>query len=207
MNAHSFICLVSISMKKVEKVKVQNKREAILKATLKMVINHGFHAAPMSMISKQAGVSPGTIYLYFENKEDLINTLYCELKAKFAEKIFNGFNSDMAISDGFRVIWNNVLAYKCNEPDEALFIEQCDNTPMISEESRQKGYLAIQPLYDLWERGQSEKIIKPFSRIMLFSFSLLPILYLVKENLKKEFCLTDTDVENAFNASWDAISL
>lgn len=190
-----------------EKVKVQNKREAILKATLKMVNNHGFHAAPMSMISKQAGVSPGTIYLYFESKEDLINTLYSELKAKFAEMIFNGFSSDMAVGDGFRVIWRNVLNYKCDEPEEALFIEQCDNTPMISEENRHKGVLAIQPLYDLWERGQREGIIKPFSRIMLFSFSLLPILYLVKESLKRNVSLSDIDIENAYNASWDAISL
>ncbi len=190
-----------------EKVKVQNKREAILKATLKMVNNHGFHAAPMSMISKQAGVSPGTIYLYFENKEDLINTLYRELKAKFAEMIFSGFDSDMTVLDGFKVIWGNVLAYKCNEPEEALFIEQCDNTPMISDENKQKGYQAIQPLYDLWERGQREGVVKPFSRIMLFSFSLLPILYLVKESLRNETSLSTVDIENAFKASWDAISL
>jgi len=190
-----------------EKVKVQNKREAILKATLKMVNNHGFHAAPMSMISKQAGVSPGTIYLYFESKEALVNTLYAELKAKFAEKIFNGYNLDMSVSDGFRVIWHNVLTYKYNEPEEALFIEQCDNTPTISETNRHKGVLAIQPLYDLWERGQREGIIKPFSRIMLFSFSLLPILYLVKESLKRNVSLSDIDIENAYNASWDAISL
>lgn len=190
-----------------EKIKVQNKREAILKATLNMVNNHGYHAAPMSMISKKAGVSPGTIYLYFENKEDLVNTLYCELKAKFAERIFKGFESDMDVREGFSVIWHNMLTYKCSEPDEALFIEQCDNTPMISEENRQKGYLAIQPLYDLWERGQREKIVKPLSRVMLFSFSLLPILYLVKESLGREVCLSEADIENAFKASWDAISL
>jgi AcrR family transcriptional regulator len=189
-----------------EKVKVQNKREAILKATLLMVNNHGFHAAPMSMISKQAGVSPGTIYLYFENKESLINTLYCELKTRFAERIFKGFITDMPVKVGFKVIWMNVLDYKCNEPEEALFIEQCDNTPMISEESKQIGFRAIQPLYDLWERGQQEGLIKPLSRIMLFSFSLLPILYIVKENLKKEIRLSETEIENAFKASWDAIS-
>ena len=53
--------------------KCDKKRKSLLNATLKLVNNNGFHDAPMSKIAKMAAVSPATIYIYFENKQDLIN--------------------------------------------------------------------------------------------------------------------------------------
>ena len=61
--------------------KCDKKRKALLNATLNLVNNNGFHDAPMSKIAKIAEVSPATIYIYFENKQDLINQLYLEIKA------------------------------------------------------------------------------------------------------------------------------
>ena len=60
--------------------KSDKKRASLLKATMKLVNNQGFHAAPMSKIAKMAEMSPATIYIYFENKQDLINQLYLEVK-------------------------------------------------------------------------------------------------------------------------------
>ena len=42
-----------------------DKRDALIKATIELVNNSGFHATPMSKIAKMAEVSPATIYLYF----------------------------------------------------------------------------------------------------------------------------------------------
>ena len=58
-----------------KKEKITDKKSALLNATLTLVNNHGFHNTPMSKIAKLAGVSPATIYLYFEHKQDLINSL------------------------------------------------------------------------------------------------------------------------------------
>ena len=53
-----------------KRVKSNEKRIALLNATLSLVINKGFHDAPMSKIAKLAEVSPATIYIYFENKHN-----------------------------------------------------------------------------------------------------------------------------------------
>ena len=50
-----------------------DKKNAVLGATLTLVNEGGFKSASMSKIAKMAYVSPATIYLYFENKQDLIN--------------------------------------------------------------------------------------------------------------------------------------
>ena len=77
------------------KEKVNDKYTALLQATLTLVNNHGFHDTPMSKIAKLAGVSPATIYLYFENKQDLINKLYLEVKASFCSYALQGYSSEL----------------------------------------------------------------------------------------------------------------
>jgi len=47
------------------------KREAILEAGRKIFLRDGYATAKMSDIAGQAGVAPGTLYLYFDSKEAL----------------------------------------------------------------------------------------------------------------------------------------
>jgi AcrR family transcriptional regulator len=71
-------------------VGVSNKQEAILAATLRLVSERGFHDAPMSLIAKEAGVSAGIIYHYFDNKEDLIHALFTQAKRDFGAAVSAG---------------------------------------------------------------------------------------------------------------------
>src|ERR1019366_10204574 len=52
------------------------KREAILDATLDVVVERGFHEAPMSLISERSGASRGVIYAHFESKEEIVQALH-----------------------------------------------------------------------------------------------------------------------------------
>ena len=49
-----------------------DKRERILAAAERVFARHGFFAAKVSEIAKEAGVADGTIYLYFKNKDELL---------------------------------------------------------------------------------------------------------------------------------------
>jgi AcrR family transcriptional regulator len=51
------------------------KRTAILTAARSIIIRDGYAAAKMSDIASEAGVAPGTLYLYFENKEALASAI------------------------------------------------------------------------------------------------------------------------------------
>jgi TetR/AcrR family fatty acid metabolism transcriptional regulator len=49
-----------------------DKRDRILEAAERIFARHGFFAARVSDVAKEAGVADGTIYLYFKNKDDLL---------------------------------------------------------------------------------------------------------------------------------------
>jgi TetR/AcrR family fatty acid metabolism transcriptional regulator len=53
-----------------------DKRDRILKAAVKVFARSGFHATRVSEVAKAAGVADGTIYLYFESKEELLFSLF-----------------------------------------------------------------------------------------------------------------------------------
>lgn len=53
-----------------------DKRERILRAAIKVFARKGFYATRVSEIAKAAGVADGTIYLYFENKDDVLVSIF-----------------------------------------------------------------------------------------------------------------------------------
>ncbi len=52
--------------------RAQSQRARILCAAQKCFIEHGFHAAGMASIAKNANMSPGLIYRYFDSKNAII---------------------------------------------------------------------------------------------------------------------------------------
>ena len=184
-----------------------DKRNALVKATIELVNNDGFHATPMSKIAKMAKVSPATIYIYFENKQDLVNKTYIEIKAKYTAYAFKNYDKNMTVEAGFEMIWKRIADFKLKECENAMFLAQCDNTPMIDEPSRQEGIKHLQPLLELWSRGKSEGIIKPMSDYLLYAYAINPLSFLMMSEKRGTFKLDKTHLEEAYLSAWNSIRI
>jgi len=184
-----------------------DKRNALIKATIDLVNNSGFHATPMSKIAKMANVSPATIYLYFENKQDLVNKTYIDVKTLYTAYAFATYDSNTTVEVGFETIWKRIADFKLKECESALFLAQCDNTPMIDEVSRQEGIKHLQPLLDLWDRGKKEGVIKPISDYLLYAYAINPLSFLTMAQQRGAFQLDDAHIEDAYQAAWNSIKV
>jgi AcrR family transcriptional regulator len=207
MNVHFYVGLHQNHKNMSATSKSQTKREALVRATIKLVNNNGFHAAPMSRIAKMAEVSPGTIYLYFENKQDLINQVYIEVKASFSNFAFMDYEEHFSVEKGFEKIWKNIAVFKLKDVEEAMFLSQCDNTPMMDEASRKEGLKHLQPLLDLWVRGQNEGIIKKVSPYMLYAFSIYPMAFLMNMQQRELYQLSSNHIDEAYKMAWNSIKI
>lgn len=184
-----------------------DKRNALVKATIELVNNNGFHDTSMSKIAKMANVSPATIYLYFENKQDLVNQSYLEAKIKFTDFVFKTYNENTSVKAGFELIWKRIAEFNIKECEYSLILNQCNNTPIIDEPSRKEGIRHLQPLLDLWKRGKDEGVIKPISDYILYAYSINPISFLILAQKQDQFQLTIANIEEAFQTAWDSIKL
>ncbi|HKI84717.1 MAG TPA: TetR/AcrR family transcriptional regulator, partial [Candidatus Krumholzibacteria bacterium] len=62
------------------------KRELILDGAVRVIAARGFHRARVSEVAKAAGVADGTIYLYFDGKEELLRAVYERAMGRFLSR-------------------------------------------------------------------------------------------------------------------------
>ncbi|HLR62645.1 MAG TPA: TetR/AcrR family transcriptional regulator [Lentibacillus sp.] len=72
--------------------KKKPKYNQIIEAAVEVIAENGYHASQVSKIAKKAGVADGTIYLYFNNKEDILISVFEEKMGQFIEKIALGIS-------------------------------------------------------------------------------------------------------------------
>jgi TetR/AcrR family fatty acid metabolism transcriptional regulator len=53
-----------------------DKRDAILRAAVKVFARHGYFQSQVADIARGAGVAAGTVYLYFRGKDDLLASIF-----------------------------------------------------------------------------------------------------------------------------------
>ncbi len=68
-------------------MKVTDKHDKIIKAAIRVFAKKGFFNSRISEIAKEANVADGTIYLYFNNKYDILITIFEEEIGKIIAKV------------------------------------------------------------------------------------------------------------------------
>jgi len=81
-----------------------DKTDAILKAAAKIFAEYGFAGAKISEIAREAGVADGTIYLYFQNKEDILHTLFSTSLEDFVGQLKEKLKNAKSPADALRIV-------------------------------------------------------------------------------------------------------
>lgn len=136
------------------------KIEKIFSAALQLVLREGFSGLKMSLVAQQAGVATGTLYIYFQTKDELINQLYMDLKKRNVEKFMAGYRQEDTFMAGFEQIWRNYFRAVCAHPEENAFLEQYYRSPFLREDVKFETYRLLSPVYELLERGKRERLLK-----------------------------------------------
>jgi AcrR family transcriptional regulator len=83
----------------------------LLDAALAVFVERGFAAARPEEIALRAGVSKGTLYLYFHSKEDILAAL---IKERFSSRIDVGTHESARHAGSSRDLLRNVLTAWCS---------------------------------------------------------------------------------------------
>lgn len=187
------------------KKEIKDKRQAIFDATIKLITENGFDATPISLIAKNSGVAAGTIYLYFKNKEELINQLYLELKERLTAAVVSGYQKDLPIRIAIELLWNNYVNYFTGNPVEYMFFQQFSNSPLIHKFTKEEGLRIFSPIIEVLSRARDEKVIKDIPNEIAYSQVFQTTSYLIRQHIDGSFILNEENKKLAFQASWDAI--
>ncbi|MHA4812339.1 TetR/AcrR family transcriptional regulator [Flavitalea flava] len=112
--------------------KDDQKEMIIREKAIEMIVKEGFDGLSMKKLAKEASLSASTIYIYFENREDLLNKLYAQVEAVFEQEALKNFDPEMSFKEGLWIQWMNRYAHIKKYPVHFHFSEQFRNSPLIN---------------------------------------------------------------------------
>jgi len=77
----------------------EKKRSDIACSCMDLLLEHGIKNLTISQIAKTAGVGKGTIYEYFENKEDIVFEIITMFTTEHEKKLFEITNQNIGTKD------------------------------------------------------------------------------------------------------------
>ncbi len=82
------------------------RRDQIINAARKVFSSKGYNTATMEEIADQAELSPGTLYLYFKNKEELHTSLSIEILEHLTRKVKKVVTRDISVDEKLEQLKN-----------------------------------------------------------------------------------------------------
>jgi TetR/AcrR family transcriptional repressor of multidrug resistance operon len=183
--------------------KKTDKKQAIFESTLELINEHGFHGAPMSLVAKNAGVAAGTIYHYFDSKEQLICALYDYNRARLLSVIEAALDKNQSYKNNFFSIWTNLYRFYVEEPNVLTFFEQFVNSPYNVNKypNHFRG-----KLYDFLAQGIRDGFLKPVKPEMLLVLVMSSITASAKLHIFNKLSLTKNDLQHIAEMMWEGIA-
>ena len=132
-----------------------DKRNAIMSATTRVVASQGLGAATAA-IAKEAGVSNGSLFTYFETKADLLNQLYLELKTEMAHAALDGLPPGNDIRQQLFHAWSRWLRWATSCPEKRRALAQLEVSDDITAESRRGAAQTMAPIAKLLESSRKD---------------------------------------------------
>ncbi|MBN2354533.1 TetR/AcrR family transcriptional regulator [candidate division KSB1 bacterium] len=147
-----------------------SKRERILKAAVKVFARSGFYNSKMGEIAQKAGVAVGTTYLYFEDKDDLMISIFEEEMVPLIKKMKEAMDARITAAEKIHAFISTHLSFVQNEPDMAQLLEvemrQCSKFIHGYDGTRFKEYLDL--VSDALVEGQKNGEFRPDVHATIF---------------------------------------
>jgi len=156
----------------VARPKSEDKRSAILDAATRLFAERGLAAAPTSEISKRAGVAEGTLFTYFETKDDLINSLYREIKLELADAMMSDFPRKKNVRTRLRHVWDRYVNWGIANPKQRKVLAQLQVSEVLTKESKDAGGAPFVEFQTMIRDAIEQRIFRSDLPVELISKSL-----------------------------------
>ena len=138
----------------------------ILQAALEMFVEHGFAATKLDDVAQRAGVTKGTVYLYYANKEELLKSVVVHAVMPLidhAELLVHEYEGTTA--DLLRTLVRSMWASLKDSPVsgiEKLVIAESSNFPDLARFYMQEVVMRARQLFaNVLERGIERNEFRP----------------------------------------------
>lgn len=164
--------------------KDDEKEKSIKQAVVRLILQEGFHGTSISKIAKLAGVSPATVYIYFDNKEDMLKGIYYEYSEEIFDCLLDSINRELEGRQQIELIIRSYYDYILNHQEIFSFVEQFSHCPSLANSCTGKS--GICHIYRLMTEMKQNRIIKNYSDDNLLAILFYPVKAIAADHRKSE---------------------
>ena len=139
-------------------MRTSNKHQKIIKAAIKVFAQKGFFNARISDIAKTAKVADGTIYLYFNNKYDILISLFEEEIGKIILQVKQALKDETSPGEMLRTfaLHHLKILEENRELAEVLQVELRQSTIFMKEYRNKKFVEYLDIVSSIIQQGQEK---------------------------------------------------
>lgn len=100
------------------------KEDLVKKKAIETIVQFGLEGFTIGKLAKACGISVGTPYVYYKDKDDLILKIVLEEGARMEEALNKDFDPEASLEDGLRVQWRNRYKFMMENPLTEQFFDQ-----------------------------------------------------------------------------------
>lgn len=165
--------------------KDDEKEKSIKEAVIKLILQEGFHGTSISKIAKAAGVSPATVYIYYENKEVMLQDIYLEYSEEIYEYLLDKLKDIHNGKEFIEILVKEYYIYIKKNGEVFHFVDQFSSCPaLVGQCLERKG---INNLIKLLEEMKEKKILKDFKNDNLIAILFSPVKNIAANQCIEEF--------------------
>ncbi len=114
------------------RVKDESKQHRIKEAMVSLILREGIDGTSVAKIAKEAGVSAATIYVYYENKEQMLAEVFSEYARQPYQYILRCLRPGMSGSELIETMVRGCYDFSTEHEEIFSFVEQCSRCPTLS---------------------------------------------------------------------------
>src|SRR5271170_5256835 len=153
------------------RAKSEDKRNAILAAATEVFAERGL-AAATSAISQAAGLAEGTLFTYFNTKDELINALYRAIKLELADAMMSDFPRKKKVGTRMRHVWDRYVNWGIANPRQRKVLAQLTVSEVLTKESRDAGSAPFVEFQNMIRDAIEQRVFRNDVPVELISKSL-----------------------------------
>jgi AcrR family transcriptional regulator len=185
---------------------LNEKKQQILNAALKLFVERGFHGTSTAEIAKTAGVATGTLFHHFKTKQELINSLYLYTKEQLLIAITIDYQESEQFKTNLKRLWLNFTHFGIENSDMFQFIIIFHSSPYITSLTKEQAETRFEEIVTFYRKGIENQEIKTVKGEMMVEFFWGTIFSTVNYFTKHPEGLNEKNMTLSFELFWDGIS-
>jgi len=149
------------------------KEQRIKEAVIELILKEGFDGTSIAKIARLAEVSPATVYIYFDNKEEMLQKIYREYSEQVYGYLLQRVSPQMDGAQLIATLMRSYYAYMSEHQEIFSFVEQCSHCPTLSGCCTQRQ--GICRLFALIQQCKADGIIRNYSDENLAAVLFYPV--------------------------------